>query len=382
MMNRELPSLRILAVDDTPTNLELLNTVLGYAGHEVITANTGEEALEKFKAQQPDLVLMDVMMPGIGGIEATRRMRETTSTRWVPIIFISALSHREDIVAGLDAGGDDYLSKPIDVVLLLTKIKGMRRIASLQESLQQNNAVLQVFRDKSERDMQIARELMEQMIASSSCRLQKVDTWLLPAEKLCGDLIVTQQYQGQMEYVLLADAMGHGLTAALLLLPLVQVFSEMSRNGQPVSAIVQAMNRSLVSLLPVGNFVAVTLIGINRDKKILEVWNGGNPAVLMTDADGAVVRRFESRHMAMGICRGDVFDASSELLQWNESFTLTLYSDGALDAGNAQGVSFGEQRVLATLRQTDTHAALQTALLAHLAGNAPRDDISLATIKL
>lgn len=387
MMNKESfdvhhVQLKILAVDDTQMNLDLLEMVLSNGGHTVVSALSGEEAITLFQAERPDLVLMDVMMPGIGGIEATRRIRALDAERWVPIIFISALSHSTDMVVGLDAGGDDYLGKPIDIVLLAAKINAMQRIAALERKLHDSNVQLNAYRDNSERELDMARELMEHMVEGSSTPLPDVELWLQPAANLGGDLLITQQFNHEIEYVLLADAMGHGLSAAFPLVPLVQVFSDMTGAGKAVSDIVGEMNTRLSKLLPVGNFVALTLLSVDRKKRKLEVWNGGNPPALLADSAGNVTHQFKSRNMALGIMRGNEFDATTETMQWTDEACLTLYSDGLADAVSISGVEFGEEAIMAAIYGNNSHQSLKAAITAHLGGRGSNDDISLATVRL
>ena len=103
----DLPKLKVLTVDDNRTNLQILQVFLKKLGHEAIPADNGEVAVAKYLEERPDLVLMDIMMPVMDGFEATRRIRALPSDRWVPIIFLSALDRDENLVGGLEAGGDD-----------------------------------------------------------------------------------------------------------------------------------------------------------------------------------------------------------------------------------------------------------------------------------
>lgn len=375
-------NLKILVADDTSANLGLLEAVLTGAGHTVIGVRSGEEAILSYQAERPDLVLMDVMMPGIGGVEATRRIRALDPDHWVPIIYISALSHRDDMVHGLEAGGDDYLSKPIDVVLLLAKINAMQRISVLEEKLRVSNIELNAYRKNSERELDMARELMEQMVSCSSTKLAGVELWLKAAANLGGDLLVTQQFGEDIEYVMHADAMGHGLSAAFPLVPLVQVFRAMTRKGMTVSEIIQEMNRCLSNLLPSGNFVAVTLVSLDRSNQQLDIWNGGNPPVLLSDSAGKVTHQFKSRNVFLGILRKDDFESATESFQWADECTVTLYSDGLVDAVDASGVEFGEAGILSALQHDNPHQSLKDAILVHLDAQVAEDDISLATINL
>ena len=111
-------ALAVLVVDDTATNRQILQVFLKKLGFRVDTAVDGAKAIERFVEGQPDLVLMDVMMPVMDGYEATRRIKQLCGDRWVPVVFLSALDKEENLVMGLDAGGDDYLHKPVNFVVL------------------------------------------------------------------------------------------------------------------------------------------------------------------------------------------------------------------------------------------------------------------------
>ena len=115
----QLPKpMKVLAVDDNRTNLHILQVFLKKLGHDVILAENGEEAVQKFITESPDLVLLDIMMPVMDGFEAARQIKAMCHDRWKPIIFLSALNRDENLVEGLEAGADDYLTKPINFVVL------------------------------------------------------------------------------------------------------------------------------------------------------------------------------------------------------------------------------------------------------------------------
>lgn len=121
---------KILVVDDDERLLRLLKLSLHRAGYQVITATTGELAVEKVRTEQPDLVLMDVMMPGMDGFQATKRIRRLPKGRHIPIIFLSALGEKESKIKGLRIGGDDYITKPVSTGELLARIEvRLRRVA-------------------------------------------------------------------------------------------------------------------------------------------------------------------------------------------------------------------------------------------------------------
>jgi adenylate cyclase len=126
----------ILAVDDTPQNLSLLTRRLQSQGYMVATAADGEEALTRVAELVPDLVLLDVMMPKLDGIETVRRLKADAAYRHIPVILVTAKSDPRDVVEGLDAGGDDYLTKPIDHAALLARVRSMLRIKMLHDTVQ------------------------------------------------------------------------------------------------------------------------------------------------------------------------------------------------------------------------------------------------------
>lgn len=127
---------KVLAVDDYPSILNLLQEIIVPLGHQVITALSGAEAIEKFKNESPDLILMDIMMPGMDGFEATRQIKQIPNNGlWTPVIMLSALHEPADFVKGMASGADEYLTKPIDVNLLIAKIQFMHRVVETQRNL-------------------------------------------------------------------------------------------------------------------------------------------------------------------------------------------------------------------------------------------------------
>jgi putative two-component system response regulator len=125
----------ILIVDDQPQNIELLEAYLVPQGYEVITAATGEEALGKLSGNQIDLILLDVMMPGMDGFEVTRRVRQDSLHRLLPIILVTALKETEDRVKGIEAGCDDFLSKPVDRMELLARVRSLLKVKDYNDLL-------------------------------------------------------------------------------------------------------------------------------------------------------------------------------------------------------------------------------------------------------
>ncbi|MBU1646951.1 MAG: SpoIIE family protein phosphatase [Gammaproteobacteria bacterium] len=139
--------LKVLVVDDSATNRRIVNVFLNKLGQDVALAENGAQAVELFQRDSFDLVLMDVMMPVMDGYEATRRIKALCGERWVPVIFLSALDTEDNLIAGLDAGGDDYLPKPINFVVLQAKLRSLRRAIEAHRRLAEAHLWLQTVTD-------------------------------------------------------------------------------------------------------------------------------------------------------------------------------------------------------------------------------------------
>jgi diguanylate cyclase (GGDEF)-like protein len=134
---------RILVVDDNQDNVEIIATRLRFRGYEIIEASDGKQALSIIKHKTPDLILLDVMLPDIDGYEISRRIKNDTALPFIPIILVTARDSTQDKVAGLDAGADDYLTKPINFPELEARVRSMLRIKRLQDELNEKNRELE-----------------------------------------------------------------------------------------------------------------------------------------------------------------------------------------------------------------------------------------------
>ncbi|MDH5245863.1 MAG: response regulator, partial [Betaproteobacteria bacterium] len=126
---------KVLVVDDTPHNVKLLADLLGVKGYAVATAASGEEGLAKVASEQPDLVLLDVMMPGLSGYDVCRRLRADPATALLPVILVTSLDPQVERVKGIEAGADDFLPKPINQAELFARVRSLLRIKALQDEV-------------------------------------------------------------------------------------------------------------------------------------------------------------------------------------------------------------------------------------------------------
>jgi adenylate cyclase len=160
----------ILIVDDEPMNLDILKTRLAVHGYEILTATNGEEALAVAKAQQPDLMLLDMMMPKVDGIDVCRHLKADASFPFMPIIMVTAKADSKDVVAGLEAGADEYLTKPLDQAALVARVKSMLRIKALHDTVQDQAVRLEA------QSMQLAEwnRTLEQRVVEQLAELERV----------------------------------------------------------------------------------------------------------------------------------------------------------------------------------------------------------------
>jgi len=161
---------RILVADDNPANVDILQTRLAVHGYEIVTAGDGEEALAVAREKQPDLILLDVMMPRMDGLEVCRRLKADTALPFIPIILVTAKADTKDIVAGLEAGGDEYLTKPVDQGALVARVKSMLRIKALHDTVHEQAGRLEAQAG------QLAEwnKTLEQRVADQLAELERV----------------------------------------------------------------------------------------------------------------------------------------------------------------------------------------------------------------
>jgi adenylate cyclase len=154
---------KVLVVDDTPTNVKLLADLLAVKGYAVATAASGEEALAKLAAERPDLVLLDVMMPGLSGYDVCRRIRADAATALLPVVLVTSLDPVQERVHGIEAGADDFLSKPINQPELFARVRSLLRVKTLQDEVGRQAAALKDWNLK-----------LEQRVAEQVAELQRL----------------------------------------------------------------------------------------------------------------------------------------------------------------------------------------------------------------
>ena len=511
-MNSDIRGLTVLVVDDMATNRQVLQIFLNKLGCHVLTANDGQQAVDICRSSNPDLVLMDVMMPVMDGHEAARRIKAEQTGRWLPVVFLSALDKEEDLVAGLEAGGDDYLAKPINLVVLNAKLRSLARTIraqrSLDEARQWNQAVsdsiddciitidessiiqsvnkaasrlfgyepgelvgshvrllmpdliarhhdeyvanylgggqpkligaghrqveactksgrrvmveagitemhqqgrrlfvgilrditariaaeeilrqhaaeLQRYHDDQEAESALAGEILSRLLQRPGLKDARVAYWLEAATYFSGDIVAACVSPEGKLYALLADGTGHGLAAAISQLPVLAAFYGLAEHDYPLGFIAYQVNRQLLSFMPVGRFVAATMVCVDAEGRTALAWSGGMPEMLLVAADGSVKSGLTHTNLPLGIAEFDDEAAHVSVIDCQPGSQLVMVSDGLTDALNGDGEAFGKDRLVAILSATPAADRLQTvraAVREHCGEASATDDISIMVI--
>ncbi|ACG77724.1 stalked-cell differentiation controlling protein [Phenylobacterium zucineum HLK1] len=184
-------SARILVVDDIEANVRLLEAKLTAEYYEVLTASDGPTALAMAAAERPDIVLLDVMMPGMDGFSVCRRLKDDPETRHVPVVLVTALDGRADRVAGLEAGADDFLTKPIDDVMLLARVRSLTRLKAVIDELRE--------REASGRRMGVIAGAASRL-GGSGGRILIIDDNVRQAQRVCTELAIEHRPVIETDY--------------------------------------------------------------------------------------------------------------------------------------------------------------------------------------
>lgn len=337
--------MKVLVVDDQRSNRELLRWILEDSGHECVEAENGAIAVRLFPEVQPDLVLMDVMMPIMDGYESTREIKKLTGEMYIPVIFLTAMTDDQALIKCLEAGGDDFLSKPIDEVILQAKIKAHTRTRELNEQVRKKNDELTYLHHRLQQEHEMGEHVLSNAMKESFFDAPNIKHFLSPMSMFNGDiLLVTPKSSGGL-YVLLGDFTGHGLAASIGAIPVSQVFFAMTQKNFPVSEIVSSLNKTLHRFLPSHMFCALTLLEINQAGTYCSVWSGGLPDAYIVTPGKGVKQVIESQNMPLGVLDESEFESDVELIKLAPGDKILLYTDGIIESSNSAGEMFGSHRL-------------------------------------
>jgi len=374
----------VLIADDDETNRVVLENMLRREGHVVHLARDGEEAVAMYEALHPDLVLMDVMMPLLDGYEATRRIKAIAGKNFVPVTFLTALTDESSLIKCLEVGGDDFIVKPVSRSILNAKLFAAARVRGLYADLQRQQHELSVHHERLSYEHEIAEKIFSKIIGAIGSKAVNIRSEILPLAIANGDLMLTAQTPAGVQYVMLGDYTGHGLSAAIGAIPVADIFNAMTRKGIGVREIVIEMNRKLHSLLPTGQFLAACIVEFIPGKGVAKIWNGGLPDVIITSDDTRGIARIPSRNLPLGVISNEEFNAEIDIRRISHRDRIFLYSDGVIDARNIQGEIFGEERLREIFKANNERALLFDEILESVAnfrqGCPQEDDMAILEI--
>ncbi|MBK5536277.1 fused response regulator/phosphatase [Pseudomonas sp. TH08] len=376
--------LTILIAEDSAADRLLLSTIVRRQGHEVLTAANGADAVEIFRRQQPQLVLMDAMMPVMDGFEAARQIKVLAGETLVPIIFLTSLTESEALARCLEAGGDDFLAKPYNQVILAAKIKAMDRLRRLQATVLQQRDLIAKHHDYLLNEQRVAKAVFDKVAHSGCLSAPNIRYLQSPYALFNGDLLLAAYTPAGDMHVMLGDFTGHGLPAAVGAMPLAEVFYGMTAKGYGLAETLREMNAKLKRILPVDMFCCATVLCLSFQRRSVEVWNGGMPDGYLHRVATGEREPLVARHLPLGVLSPQAFDDRTEVLSMAVGDRVFVLSDGVIDTSDANDQLFGVERlqqVFAANREPDRLFADINQALRDFRGEA-RDDVSMVEVAM
>lgn len=334
---------KVLIVDDDRANRIVLKAILARYNYDIAEADNGERAVQLFSEYAPDIVLMDIMMPVMDGYEATRRIKTMMGSGFIPVIFLTAVTDEEALAKCVAAGGDDFITKPYNHIILKAKMDAMFRIKDMNDTIVSQHQELAYHHSRLNKEQEIAERIYSNIIKAGYRETPGIRYLSSPLSLFNGDLFLFATRPNGSLHVLAGDFTGHGLAAAIGALPVSDVFYAMTSAGYSIGDIVSHINQKLVRILPADLFFCATLIEIDGAEGTIAAWSGGMPDILLIDADNSIRNRICSSHLPLGILSADRFDGKLEMLAINPGERIYLYSDGITEMRNSEDRMLGQE---------------------------------------
>lgn len=334
--------LRLLIADDSNTDRLILQAILTRQGHEVQAAADGQEALELYQAWQPDMALLDVLMPRLDGVEAARRIKELAGERLVPVIFLTSLSDSGALAQCLESGGDDFLPKPYNPVIIQAKLGAFDRMRRMHETLTRQRDLIRARNDQLLDEQVTARRVFDNIAHTGCLDVDNISYHASPLSIFNGDILFACPRPAGGMHLLVGDFTGHGLPAAIGALPVAEIFYGMTSKGFSGPDVLRELNQKLVRILPTGMFCCACFVEVDFRDGYARVWNGGLPEGYILRADGTR-QALASTCLPLGVLAPERFATPmAEYAVWPGD-QLLLLTDGVLEATNREGEWFGEE---------------------------------------
>jgi sigma-B regulation protein RsbU (phosphoserine phosphatase) len=377
---KALSDCRVLLVDDARANLDVLVEGLK-SDYKLSVAMNGETALQAAERTPPDLVLLDIVMPGMDGYEVCRRLREMPGTADVPIMFLSSLEEVHNKTRGFEIGANDYLTKPFDML----EVKARAR--SLLKAKAYNDAV----KEQIASELRVAREIQMGMLPHDFTAVEAAygvsfGAVLEPAREVGGDLYGVCAAGPNRLVIFLGDVSGKGIPASMFMVRAISLARLLARELASPEDVLARLNDELAADNPSGMFVTFLCAAFEPGSHRLSLANAGHCRPVLLPADGPARWAVKNLGTALGFEPGLTFERCDVTLRPGDA--LILYSDGVSEAFDPRDECYGSERLLADAGRLAGHSAtgITAALLQGVrtfACGAPQsDDIALLTLKV
>jgi serine phosphatase RsbU (regulator of sigma subunit) len=366
----------ILIVDDNPANVEIFQMRLAANNYKIITAMDGEAALRMAKNHLPDLILLDIMMPKMDGISACRHIKSDPSLPFMPIIMVTAKAASQDIVAGLEAGGDEYLTKPVDHAALVSRVRSMLRIKELHDTVQEQSAQLKFQLETATKIQSLFYPGIPELEGGSHI-------WgiSVPAAYLGGDFydVIPLSDGSLLAYV--ADVSDKGVPAALIMAALSTKIRSEAQLQNEIDKLMESINNSTCQLISEeGFFITIVLARYWPDSGRTQIIVGGHLPPLWLDESG--IRKVPP---ASGMCLGVTPETSYKTIEiaLSPGESVLFCTDGVIEACNENKEFLGNGRLVDFLTKSKGPPRGKGLLefVRRWQGNTPaNDDITILEI--
>jgi phosphoserine phosphatase RsbU/P len=376
---KNLSDSRVLIVDDAKSNLDLLVEGLK-ADYRLSVALNGEMALKAAAQSPPDLILLDIVMPGMGGYEVCRRLREIPETAEVPIMFLSSLEDVENKAKGFEAGANDYLTKPFEML----EVKA--RVHSLIKAKAYNDAA----KEQIASELRVARDIQRGILPHDFSEVEQVygvniEAILEPAREVGGDLYGVCAAGPERLVLFLGDVSGKGIAASLFMVRAVSLARLLAQEITEPECILARLNDELAADNPSGMFVTFVCAVFTPRSGKLSLANAGQCRPLLLRATEPPRWTIDKLGTALGFERGLKFERTDIIL--HDGDALVFYSDGVNEAFNPQQQCYGNEHLLLDVDNSRNQSASSIAgrllkKVRDFVGNAPQsDDIAILVFK-
>jgi len=377
---KSLSDCRVLLVDDAKANLDILVEGLK-ADHKLSLALNGEQALQVAARTPLDLVLLDIVMPGLDGYEVCRRLRAMPETAEVPIMFLSSLEEVQNKTRGFEAGANDYLTKPFELLEVKARVRSLLKAKAYSDAVKEQIAS----------ELRVAREIQMGMLPHDFTAVEKAyrvsfGAVLEPAREVGGDLYGVCAGGPERLMIFLGDVSGKGIPASMFMVRAVSLARLLAREIAEPERILARLNDELAADNPSYMFVTFLCAVFEPATHRLTLANGGHCPPLLLPVDGPPRWVLKNLGTALGFDSGVEFERLELTLRDGDA--VVFYTDGVSEAFNPEDKLYGNDRLLADASGFTGQSAnaISAGLLAKVrafAGTAPQsDDIAILTFKV